>query len=366
MTAAPLNQIQYISEKSYLSKENPRIEIWDLFEQRLLTGQLPTKNAEAPDERALEEWNYLFRQAKNLHDLANVAPIETSPLQLYYSTLNLSKLYILIRSGRRLKNLANSHGLSFILDTQPKEFLDRVLVKINSKGTFSELLASTSRRTTIDSFSNRRISLTELLRHYVDIYDYLALEMKRSMHPVHSLSFRSEAANQAQTKRSSSLWIMLIGPKQISTLQQLQTEKPALQLSNFRYFPENNSVITKGPTGPMITESAESDSDLPIIQYSVAYDGQPFIFSPLTATHQGESVQLEFYQEEIQMMIAFLLSTLVRYYPDLWLELQEDRETYWLVRKTCNEILRSHHNYWLNRCAGENIIILPPGTLHRY
>ena len=109
---------------------------------------------------------HCFKQAVEYANLQNNASIETVPLIQFYSLLNLSKVFIIIKNGihnislSTIESMFSSHGAA------SKNVND---VSISNRGTFIELTKIQN------AMSNNSYSLSQLYKRLPDLYEYLPM-----------------------------------------------------------------------------------------------------------------------------------------------------------------------------------------------
>lgn len=355
--------IQYLLENEFYSKENAIGEIWDLLESSITETSLNNDPQFQFSRKQIKHINRLFRQSKELFEASKQISIYSMPLNLFYGCSNLSKVLILKNDcSKSLENLQGAHGLEFKYQGSDVTNFENYSIKIQERGTFVELLNTHKRPLQTDNYYHKSITLKDLLNRYVDIFDYQKKENQNHTHPVLKFSkFYYEPKPNSTPVGCGNFWnikIALPGENSEQAFQTLKTTKPSLTLDNFK---DTGIQMSFEPFSDKknIYVHEENEENLPRILHHRTYDKQDFIYSPINS-----GLELYFYQEEIQYMIAFIFSNVCRYYADIWIDLIEKSE-FLLVKKALHMIYRSFPNYILNRIVKKNILIFIPGILER-
>ena len=345
--------IEYLLEDLPYSKENPILEIWDLFEEAISESEMNSSPLVQYSKKNINQMNKLYKQGKELFYSSDALSIYSSPLSLFYGCSNLTKALLMHRDNKKsLEKLQPSHGLEFLLNGSDIRNRDIFKVKIGEKGTFIELLQSFERSQDISCFYDQTISLNDLILRYVDIFDNLKPSERTEQLPVAFFKiFHHDPKPNMQ--------IGFFGNDTEENFNNIKKNFPKI---GFDLFEDTNiriSSLSHSDKKAVHTSSKEK-KDLPPILHHKSFDKQEFLFTPIETTDQ----KLYFHQEEIQYMIAFIFSNLVRYYAHIWIDLVETSE-FLILKKALRSIYRSFPNYILNRIKKKNHIVFTPGILTR-
>lgn len=343
--------MEIYKEDRLYSKENPINEIWDLLYYSCLASNLdPSLGIKG---RTVDLLQYYLDQSHELFFAAISASNKTGPLLQFYSFSILAKVLIVLR---RIKNstesLAQAHGLKAIVRNQENITLSDIEVKIETNGTFFELLKSLKKKAIPEDYSNITLSLRELFDHYINLYDFL--KDKSNIMPVEDFSVQT--VNQAvDPLKKNRLVISFINSKSVDLL------KSIISKNDFDKINFMGMQSISGQEGiPGIIDYI-SDAELPDFVLEKDYGKSAYIVKSFNKG--GKLIPL--CQLEIEYLISYLFSNLVRYYPEAWNRLLFNKEILWEIEKVISYMFRSYPNYLLNSIRKQYISIFPPGILQR-
>jgi len=306
----------------------------------------------------------LLNQGYEFFKSFNSISIKTNPLLQFYGCSNLAKVLILTKGVKKgIESLDQSHGLKFILDRSNIDDLRAYEVQVLENGTFIELLGIFDRKTPISRISNLRFNLFDLLNRYVDIYDYF--ETRHDVIPIAGFHIQENPQPTANSfpigvEKKFSLFVYLLGGDKKENFEKYKQKFINMDFGRFvehgmRVYPGSN------PEHFPIKCFIDTPDDLPNIDLHKNYENQSFIISPI----ENNSLQILFSQIEIQYLISFIYSNLVRYYADVWERVIESFEHSWIINKSIDYISRSYPNNILNTLIYRNCVVLNPGVLTR-
>lgn len=89
-----------------------------------------------PSSKLASEISVCLQQGRMFFETATDSPTEIKPLQIFYGMIGFAKALTLARTLKNIETLTQSHGLKDI--TSPNSFLEDIQLKIQSKGTFQD------------------------------------------------------------------------------------------------------------------------------------------------------------------------------------------------------------------------------------
>ena len=345
--------MELYSDTLYSSKENPEFEIWDQISLFLSKDAMGTQYHIKP--RVVKLLKYYFDQSNELFKVSQQISVNSKPLLQFYAFLNLSKLLIVIRKTKNTESLNQSHGAKVNIEKSCSLSLSNVNVKIENNGTFTELLSSLNRKTPFTNYIGKSINLYELIEHTIDLYDFM--DNKNNVFPIQSCKISKNNLNEIGSEKEHShyLEIGFINKDSFGLFSNMFDYCDLTRLKQKSYF------TSIDPEGVPYRQYYSDEKDLPNLVLERNYANEYFAV-------KGIKIKNEYfclYQLEIQYLLSFILSNLVRYYPNEWNCFLSNPKESWLINKVVNYLDRSFPNNLLNSLTEKSNIVFPPGILHR-
>jgi len=326
-----------------ITDENPYKELWDLLSLNLIKTHLESASSFSFSSGRIEQIKTLYKQSRELFEAARTTTILSSPLLDFYSFTKLAKILIMVKQNLDISSLDQSHGLKVKFDDKNLN-IDDLEIIFTKKGTFPQLFKSLTRYDEPVLKSRATIKLGELLNFNIATYQYQQIISKCI--PV----FEHRIENKESGRR---IEIRLIGKADKSTFEDLKQRHPDFP---FGEFTTQNIIMTSRKGYPIFREL--SDGERPDYDVEKDYKSQTFLVPPMNIS--GKSIIL--YQHEIQFLIAFVASNLVRYYPMSWQNIVNDEAVFWSLRKALGLARRTFLNQILDLISMQRHFVLPPGT----
>jgi hypothetical protein len=341
-----------------------------------------------PNTSVAREIAVCIQQGRLFFEAAVAAPIQIKPLQIYYGVVAFSQAVIVARTGNSLSTLKRAHGLTDA--TQLNASVETLQLRVESNGTFQEFndtIAPLGRILYYDEHSMPRWyekpfdPAAALSNHHVVIRDILARtpglssEFSRTFGtpgktiPI-TLSF--EMAGACQLRIDDPI-LFTDREDLVTSIRRLRTEYPFLEQWRFTDAIRawgNSVILFKNTAVEAIDDlSAENliEANSGFVSRNRTTDGArqlipaDEILPPLSGGYVGSAgtnamqpingVQLNEYA--LQFLGSFLLSSLVRYRPQIWqhaisrsftAQRSADDRSLSLVEKFLNEVLSGFPN----------------------
>ena len=216
--------------KNIILSEKPSREIWDLLSLNIVKKHLDsTSGGYKFSKRKISSMQTLLSQSREMFKAGNEVSLLSAPLLYFYSYSLLSKVFIIKMHRKNIEALQNGHGLKFHIDQKIPISKESVSVEILNNGTFAELLRALKRETKIENYRNKNISLSLLLRHDIDIFDFL--EISAISYPLHGYEYNREETGKYL------LELRLAGHRDRSRelLKSIIQQHPEFELEGFVY-----------------------------------------------------------------------------------------------------------------------------------
>jgi hypothetical protein len=296
----------------YHRSERPVDEVWNLVSRYGVTSWIQ-KNTSGPVP--WEKWGPYaiarLRQAVEFRTAAHQGTILTRPLPLYYSLLNLLHAFFALKTDAPP---TGRHGLLFKRQNQGGMFQAAAEI---TDGTFSDYLAATNalyKRGTL-------ITLHEALLRVVEMASYF---WTSSLGPAEVFGIRIEAYQSGNV-----LLHFHGGPGQEADFRTSWNE----------WFPNLKDVCSLEPTGTILrvdankvdtsTYQAICDFCYQYLEANLQYYDAPLFFA---IRHSRPDLDLP--RPAFYFIAAFILSSMVRYEPELMLDASNpDSEDGWLIAR---------------------------------
>ncbi len=328
--------------KNLIVSENPSDEIWDLLRLNVTERYFNNGSKIQYSKNDVNKIQTFYKQSNEFFRSGMDASYLTSPLLHFYSFSLLSKILIMKKLGKKTNTLLKSHGLKFSLENTRSVKDMKMLIKIQNKGTFIELLSCKNRQTPIENIIGKVIDLDDLLIMDIDVFDQCQFYDKS--YPLHDFRYKKE--NDKYVVK-----LQLAGVKE--NFEKDKQRYKNLGLSEFKLC-EKQYVFEKGYTVEAIFDEYK---DIPDFIYEKSYKNESFITSPLLI----ENIRYQFLQYEIKYLIYYATSNMVRYYPKEWMNLINEEDYSAILKKSLSYGSRSFPNYLLNSLTDDYYSVLPPG-----
>ena len=266
------------------------------------------------------------RQAVEFRAAARGGSILTRPLPLYYSLLNLVRGFLAAREGIEAKK---SHGLTFLEGNQNDIFQTEAKI---GKGTFTDYLDALQ----VPYKEGTVITLHESLLRVIETYNYY---ITSSLGP-------------------AEIFVVQIMAYQVSHKVLLHFHGPDQEV-DFRnswqnWFPKLKDICSLEPTGrTLLVDTNKVDTstyeavckfcDQSLEANLVSYE------NPSRFAIRHSKPELDLPRPVFYLIAAFILSSVVRYKPELLLEVSNpDSEAGWLIERFLNAAERYFPQLLLN------------------
>jgi hypothetical protein len=330
MGLSGLKSLQFLEDAIHHSTENPLAEIWDTFLRLTDIGYLTPRWKGRPEPEYLEVAT-LLAQAHEYHTASNTVTLNTKPLLIYYSFLNLTKAVLFMAMDKRPSDY---HGLC--KPSAGQGFLDFSIE--TNKGVFLSLAdflgepVPEKRKIPMRHFIS---NLIELRHAYADYF-----QAKPSIYAPHVDVFLSGGIGVS------------FGADFVLKERLMETAVYKRLLEDFDAEPKDDKGVylkAKSAAGPL-------DIMKKHFSFSVFAD---------------RSYYLNFNEPDILMSQAvgyygmmYVLATIVRYEPGEIHKYLNDRNTShrWFLQKACATAQRVYPNLLLNILFGKNQkFVVPTG-----
>jgi YaaC-like Protein len=302
---------------------------------------------------AAREIAICIQQGRLYFEAAAGAPIQIKPLLIYYGIVSFAQAIIVARTGNSLSTLKRAHGLTDT--TQPNASVESLQLRVESNGTFQEFndtIAPLGRIwyydehsmpqwyekpfDPVDVLSNRHITICDILARTPGLSNEFSQTFESPAKTIQiSLFFQTAGACQL---RIDDPIVFADRANLVTSVRRLRTEYPFLAQWRFAEATHawGNSVIFFDNTTVEATDdlSAENliEANVGSIRRNPNIDGSQQlipaeqILPPLSGGYVGlagtnamqpiNGARLNEYS--LQFLGSFLLSSLVRYRPQIW------------------------------------------------
>jgi hypothetical protein len=262
-----------------------------------------------------------LRQAREYFHSAGVADITVKPLLLFYGISNLSKALTMLYGGKersRLCNLSPSHGLDHI-DTFVTP-LDEVACKISNTGTFPNFNEVVAKNETLTHADIRvqviNASSASLVDIELSLRDLLvSVPELRVLYPLTYGSFNTIL--QAELSKRSDGYRLGLYSSMGRTLWLPAPEREETEALVGEFLQVEGSQAFYHPYHTEIHLPALPNSESHWVEVAKTESG----FRGLLVSQQHEGQLLA--PLSVQFLGLYILGMIVRYRPDLWIELTQ-------------------------------------------
>ena len=304
------------------------------------TGRIPSTEIARDIAACLQQGRLFF-------EIAASAPLQVQPLQIYYGIVGFSKAIILARSVHSISTIAQSHGLSDI--SEPNTQIENLRLKFQARGVFQQFndaIAPLGRVNYYDDSNMLQFALkpfglaTSLSGGSCSLADVIA--RIPGLQTLYRRTFSEDAACLAVNffHQYNSVQLRIDDPHLFRDKEDLQTR---VRLWRERYpwlddwcFTEathawgNSILLFYNQEKPALGEFSDRRLVAAANGFASPQSHQPFIrfesivpalAGGLTVTHPTTIQPLNgvlLSEFSLQFCGAFLLSSLVRYRPQLW------------------------------------------------
>lgn len=330
----PYKKLQWIgSIEAYesISSESTIKELWHLINfaasEETLSSCIPSI-----DKELMSYICESITQAEEFSNSASTSSIHTKPLLTYYSIHNLTKAMLVMETN---KKSIGYHGLMKVDLPEDGNFLG-VSVKVN-EGVFSNLLSFKG----ISPIKGLKITVEDLIKRCVYLVNDYRMAYKGNsivIFPSLSVDMDWDQIDLCfnKTTEVTEMTITTLLPKLQNYFELIDSEKDTLHFKSKANFPKGNRE--------------EIQKLLPEIFGIGVFSQCPIYLVPCI------DLKLDWPQEAILFSLSFILSSLVRYYPDYWYKnVISHRRNIWLIKKMDSIIERVYPNLMLNIMFGNRI-----------
>jgi hypothetical protein len=321
-------------------------EINEIGKRLLKSNHHPNPN------KSFGRFQAYIRQAKTFYETAEFLHHRASPLNYYYSFMNLAKALIFVRDPTFV-----DHNLKHGIIQKPQNgLLRRQRVIVKKAGVFPKFYETTTRNTLLN---NSSLSIVDLLSYVSDVaFEYVEIKYGSPSSFRTKIVFCSDAQklnvfplmaiNTAQSKRFKTIEKRLtkifdevmLPPHILKNVFELKAEVSP----HFRYF-EGKPVPVNSPLDKMLAGISDYISPNPF------NDDIPFLLnSPIRAPKLSTMNEMHSIY-----IIMFFLGSLVRYRPDL-LENMLSTKDAWILERFIKSAPLTFLRYARNLLDGRYLV----------
>jgi hypothetical protein len=307
----------------------------------------------APNASVAREIAICIQQGRLFFEAAAAAPIQIKPLQIYYGVVAFSQAVIVARTGNSLSTLKRAHGLTDT--TQLSASVETLQLRVESNGTFQEFndtIAPLGRILYYDehfmprrygkpfdlagALSNQHIAIRDILARTPGLSNEFS-QTFGSLGKTIPITLRFEMAGACKLRIDDPI-LFTDRANLVTSIRRLRTEYPFLEQWRFTDAIRawGNSVILFENTAVEATDDLSAENLIEASSGFVAKNSNTGgarqlipaaqILPPLSGGYVGSAqtnamqpingVKLNEYS--LQFLGSFLLSSLVRYRPQIW------------------------------------------------
>ncbi|MFL5664886.1 MAG: YaaC family protein [Ktedonobacteraceae bacterium] len=302
-----------------------------------------------PEQEILKQFQAFVRQAKSYYQSAKTLHYRSSSLLYYYSFLNLTKAYLLLRNQQRVRGKV-MHGLSYDPSTTNIDFqLEVVKVADGVFPLFYEALTSQS----VATIQNTTLNITNLLSYPTD----MSYQYQIGGYGVNNTLSSLAAIVIDQSKKQA--WTIIGIPNHtdldnflnfhanfLNAYEEVEIDRNrltlifgmgGLELSSFRFFQDRTTIPTIGNSNVITPHAHFQKSTTALSPYlNTHYFDDNRDFDLALPCQAAPSLQPIPMNEPLSIYaVMFYLSSLVRYRPE-YLESLLNHKPAWIIESFVN------------------------------
>jgi hypothetical protein len=308
-----------------------------------------------PSADVAREIAVCIQQGRLYFEAAAEAPIQIKPLQIYYGVVAFAQAVIVAIKNRSLSTLARAHGLTDV--TQNDAGVEGLTLRVERSGTFQEFndaIAPLGRIWYYDNsmpkwfekpfdvaanLSDQQISITEILARAPGLWGKFSQTFGSSAKTIPIMLFFDSQNTKPSSLRIDDPFLFTDRASLVDFVKGLRTGYPFLERWRFNEAEHawGNSIITFDNTGQrqdddlsegsliqannngFAAKRALADGDqliVPAADILVPLSGG-YVHSTQTFAMQPIN-NVKLHEYALQFLGTFLLSSLVRYRPQIW------------------------------------------------
>ncbi|MDR6661281.1 hypothetical protein J2W51_003867 [Tardiphaga robiniae] len=316
---------------------------------------LGNSTGRTPSASIAREIAVCIQQGRLFFEAAALAPIQIKPLQIYYGVVAFAQAVIVARNGRSLSTLARAHGLKDV--TALDAGVEELALRVENGGTFQEFndaIAPLGRVLYFENLmpnwhekpfdkaaglSEQRIAITDILARTPGVADKFAQTFGSAAKTIPIMLNFGTPYTGSCTLRIDDPVLFSDRASLVSSIQKLRAEYPFLELWRFNEAQHawGNSIIVfdnadkRGYDDLSDENLIRANNNGFAASRALMGDGGSMvpavdILTPLSGGYVGSAqtyamqpinnVKLSEYA--LQFLGSFLLSSLVRYRPQIW------------------------------------------------